>query len=568
LNVDGKLYGRLWLHTDITERRRAEAKVTQRNAVLSGINAIFEEALRCESDEDLGQTCLRVAEQITGSSFGFIGEIGPEGLFHDLAVGDLGWERCVMHDKSGHRRPLGPFKVQSLYGRVLKDGKTLLTNDPAHHPDSTGTPPGHPRLTAFLGVPLMDQGRTIGMVAVGNREGGYGENEREALEALAPTIVEALYRKRVEKAIRESQQQNEFLASIINRTTQAFCVGYPDGRLGLVNHAFEQLTGYTADELRSIDWAKALTPPEWLPVEQKKLEELQRTGQPVRYEKEYIRKDGTRMPIELLVHLVAESEGRPQYYYSFLSDITDRKRAEQALVRSEKLASAGRLAATVAHEINNPLEAINNAVYLAWTDQSISKQTKAHLDIAVQELQRVAHLAQRTLGFYREHTTPSLVDLRSTVDSVVDLFAPRLKARGIAVEKRYVEVEKISAVDGEIRQIVSNLLSNSFDAVEKGGKILFRIKPISADGARSVQFTIADTGAGIAPERMSKIFEPFFTTKETVGTGLGLWVTKGLVQKHGGAIRFRSKAGKGTVFVIAFPATERSNAENASATGA
>jgi len=251
-------------------------------------------------------------------------------------------------------------------------------------------------------------------------------------------------------------------------------------------------------------------------------------------------------------------------------DITDRKLAEKALIRSEKLASAGRMAATVAHEINNPLEAISNAVYLAWMDKSISQQAKAHLDIAVQELHRVAHLAQRTLGFYREYTTPGLVDLSGTVDSVVELFAPRLRSRGIAIEKRYAEVEKINAVDGEIRQIVSNLLSNSFDAMERDGRILFRIKPCSWSGCRSARFTIADTGTGIARERMAKIFEPFFTTKETVGTGLGLWVTKELVQKHGGTIRVRSKPGKGTVFSINFPIAEQNSgaAERASAVSA
>lgn len=237
------------------------------------------------------------------------------------------------------------------------------------------------------------------------------------------------------------------------------------------------------------------------------------------------------------------------------TDITDRKQAEQALIRSEKLASAGRMAATVAHEINNPLEAISNAVYLAWMDKSISAEARANLDIAVQELHRVAHLAQRTLGFYRDHSTPAPVELRSTVDSVVDLFVPRLKSREITIEKRYAAVEKIMAVDGEMRQIVSNLVSNSLDAMDRNGRLLLRIRPCLVNGHRSARLTIADTGTGIAPDRMARVFEPFFTTKENVGTGLGLWVTKELVQKYGGTIRLRSKLGKGTVFSIHFPIT-------------
>ena len=149
---------------------------------------------------------------------------------------------------------------------------------------------------------------------------------------LARSLTE---RDTLTESLRESREQNEFLASLIRDSSQPLGVGLPDGRLGLVNHAFEELTGYSAEELRSIDWATALTPPEWWEMEQDKLAELHRTSLPVRYEKEYIRKDGTRVPIELLVHLRTDAEGKPQYYYSFLTDITERKRADDALRESQ-----------------------------------------------------------------------------------------------------------------------------------------------------------------------------------------------------------------------------------------
>jgi PAS domain S-box-containing protein len=132
-------------------------------------------------------------------------------------------------------------------------------------------------------------------------------------------------------SLRKSQQQNEFLADIVRHAAQPFAQTYQDGRLGLINYAFEQLTGYAYDELVAFDWNNAFTPPEWCEFEREKLEELRRTGKPVRYEKEYIRKDGTRVPIELLVHIVTDTEGNPYYYYSFITDITERKRAEEAL---------------------------------------------------------------------------------------------------------------------------------------------------------------------------------------------------------------------------------------------
>lgn len=188
------------------ERKHAEAVINRRNRTLAGINAIFEEALKCETEEELGKACLTVVEQITGSKFGFIGEIGADGLLHDLAISDPGWKACSLRDQSGQRRLPGSFKIHGLYGRVLLDGRSLMTNAPAEHPDSIGTPPGHPPLTAFVGVPLFDGNRLVGMIAVGNRVGGYRQEELETLEALAPAVAEALRRKRTEQALIRSEK--------------------------------------------------------------------------------------------------------------------------------------------------------------------------------------------------------------------------------------------------------------------------------------------------------------------------------------------------------------------------
>ncbi len=215
------------------------------------------------------------------------------------------------------------------------------------------------------------------------------------------------------------------------------------------------------------------------------------------------------------------------------------------------------MASTIAHEINNPLETIGHAVYLALTDPETSPKAKSYLELATQELDRVTHITKQTLAFNREDRTPALIDLRTSVDSVVKLFAPRLAARGITVERRYAKVESIRAGGGEIQQVISNLISNSMDATPNQGKIQFRVsRSIGKNGSRLVRFTIADTGSGITPERLKKIFEPFFTTKEIVGTGLGLWISKQIVEKHGATIRVRSKPGKGTVFSIVFPISE------------
>jgi PAS domain S-box-containing protein len=198
---EGQLVEILAVGSDITDRRRAEQEIQFQNAVMSGINRIFREALTCDTEEDLGRTCLSVVEELTKSKLGFIGEIGADGLFHDIAISDPGREFCSMYDKTGHRRPHRDLKIHGLYGQVLEDGRSLLTNDPYSHPDSIGTPDGHPALTAFLGVPLKQDGKTIGSVGLGNREGGYAPEHQQAVEAVAPAIVQALFSKRAEQAL-------------------------------------------------------------------------------------------------------------------------------------------------------------------------------------------------------------------------------------------------------------------------------------------------------------------------------------------------------------------------------
>ena len=297
-------------------RVRTESRVARQTAVLAGINKIFWSALASASEEDLGKVCLAVAEEITDSRTGFIGEVDGEGL-HDIAVSDPAWEACRLTDRNGQRRLPGTFKIHGIYGRVVTDGQGFFTNDPATHPDRVGLPPGHPPLESFLGVPLFRDGEVIGLIGVGNREGGYTQEHLEALESLGPAVVEAFSRRR-------SEEEAAFLGELLDGAEQPFAIGYADGRLGRVNRAFAQLTGYSREELEALDWSLDLTPPEWREREGAALKELDRTGVPVRYRKEYIRTDGTRVPVEFLVHVKRDKQGRPLYYYTFITDLTAR----------------------------------------------------------------------------------------------------------------------------------------------------------------------------------------------------------------------------------------------------
>lgn len=257
--------------------------------------------------------------------------------------------------------------------------------------------------------------------------------------------------------------------------------------------------------------------------------------------------------IAVRARVIADGFGRPVRVLGIATDVTERKRTEAALIQSQKLASAGRMAATVAHEINNPLEAVFNLLYLALMDRSLAPETRRTLETADQELQRVAQITKQTLGFYRERSSPSTVNVCELMDQVLRLFARRLEAKNISVSREYAADVNIEGIPGELRQVFSNLVANSLEAVEQRGTVRVRISRMMLGGNSHVRITIGDTGVGICPEHVRNIFEPFFTTKN-VGTGLGLWVSDNIVKNHGGVIKVRSKQGKGTVVCVYLPA--------------
>ena len=257
-------------------------------------------------------------------------------------------------------------------------------------------------------------------------------------------------------------------------------------------------------------------------------------------------KDGSVKPV--LIHSNGLWEnGRFVRTRCFLRDMTEHRQMELALIQSEKLASVGRLAATVAHEINNPLASVMNLVYLARQEAGSTPSWK-YLGEAQEELDRIAHLTKQTLGFYRSETVTARMRLSSIVRSLASMLSPKVSNKRVNLIIDDDGDPEIATVPGEIRQLFSNLLSNSLDAVGVGGVIRVRISSASEwsnSRAPGVRVTIADTGCGIAPEHRVHLFEPFFTTKREIGTGLGLWVCKRIVEKHQGIIRFYSSTRPG-----------------------
>jgi PAS domain S-box-containing protein len=253
--------------------------------------------------------------------------------------------------------------------------------------------------------------------------------------------------------------------------------------------------------------------------------------------------DGRQRWMNARSRIYRNEKGKPIRMIGVALDVTDRKQAEEALIRTEKLASAGRMAASIAHEINNPLEAVMNLLFLAKSEDS-KEGVRPYLELADAELKRVAHIARRTLGFYRESSAPSRFRPGDVLNNVLDLLFRKLQKKGITVEKQCYADPELYALEGELRQVISNLIVNSAEAVPQHGKIKIRInkgRNWRNLGQAGVRITIADNGAGISAEDLPHIFEPFFTTKKGSGTGLGLWVSRQIVEKHNGFIHVRSR---------------------------
>jgi PAS domain S-box-containing protein len=240
-------------------------------------------------------------------------------------------------------------------------------------------------------------------------------------------------------------------------------------------------------------------------------------------------------------------------------EITNQKKAESALIQSEKLAAVGRLASSISHEINNPLEAITNLLYLIAFDENLPPELKGYVNMAQSELSRVSQIATQTLRFHRQAVAPTLVTAQELVGAVVRLYTGRLANSNIKVDARYAAATKILCFENDIRQVLNNLIANAIDAMRTGGRLIVRAHDCVMDSGPGVRITIADTGHGMSKAVLARVFEPFFTTKDLNGTGLGLWISAGIVERHHGRLRVRSwdDAGRhGTVFTLTLPCME------------
>jgi PAS domain S-box-containing protein len=341
-------------------------------------------------------------------------------------------------------------------------------------------------------------------------------------------------------ALMEAQQASRFAAWMHNADT---------GRIEWADGAAEIFGRPYSDTSASNDWTNFI-------IEEDRARVLEAVGTATSAGRGFHAEFRVRWPngeLRWLETRGTPSAANPRIWHGVTIDITERKSAESALVRSEKLAAIGRLSATIAHEVNNPLEAVTNLIYLAKSDPNLSSETGEYLTRADQELARLGAIARRTLTFVRSRSAPGPVSVLDAIDSVVGMFQPRCASRGAEIFVTPFRDFSLPIPADDLRQILTNLISNACDALpESGGYILIEAACTSGNATIS----IADNGHGIAPENLSRIFDPFFTTKGDVGTGIGLWVSKDLTEKNGGHITVKTNdlpPGLRTLFRIELP---------------
>lgn len=365
------------------------------------------------------------------------------------------------------------------------------------------------------------------------------------------------------------------LAAIVESSEDAIVSKNLDGIVTSWNSSAERMFGYKADEIigKSIT---TIIPPELQDDERRILATLRRGERIEHFETVRITKTGERLDVSLTVSPIKDDDGRIVGAAKVARDIRQRKTMEAALRTAEKVAAVGRLASTVAHEVNNPLEALTNLVYLAKNDNTASDTVRAYLANAEEELNRIADLTKQTLCFYREQKSPTWIRVSTHLRQLISVSSSKTKNKGIDIRLEAEQEPEIFAASGEIRQLVANILNNAIDAVNRGGVIWIRVSAVrdSNRQTRGVRITFVDSGPGIALQDRAKIFEPFYTTKATVGTGLGLWICKGIVDRHAGRIQVRSNTSPGrswtavSVFLPdAMPACKLSDASEDSILG-
>lgn len=428
----------------------------------------------------------------------------------------------------------------------------------------------------WLAAPLLTRdGRNLGLIQLSQKlNGEFSPDDEAILVQLTHMASVAIDNVRLYREAQEQIAETKRVQEMLERGKESMQLAQQYVGIGIWEWDLQMGELVWSDEIRRLhgievekfdgryeSWMESILPEDREQVHQSITEALAQKGE---YEVQY----RVIFPDKNLHWL--EARGRtilmndvPVRMLGVAMDVSSRKAAEQTLRQSEKVAATGRLAASIAHEINNPLASVMNALYILRTNSKMPDSALVYVKTAEEELARVVHITKQTLGFYREISSPVMSSVPQLFEEVLAAYDARIEKGQITVHKDFSDVGPLAAFPGELRQVFSNLILNAIEA--SSGNIRIRVKQAHDSMERSgIRIAVADDGCGIPPGNMSRIFEPFFSTKDSKGTGLGLWVSQGIVQKHQGILRVRSRIDEqhhGTCCTVFLPFAAQAGAD-------
>ena len=508
--------------------------------------------------ESLIQAATDAGLRLCGAQFG--------AFFYNV-VNDEG-ERYVLHALSGAAH--GRFASFSKPANTLVFGAACEVPSIVRSPDITqhtgydphqpcfGVISGLPPVRSYLAVTVKNHsGELLGGFFYGHeRAGVFAPESEDLVVTIAAQTAVAIENSRLREQMTHriadlanaearhkaaAKALGEF-AAIIESSDDAILSKDLTGRITSWNPAATRILGYTGEEMIGESILKII-PPELQADEPVILAKISAGERIEHFETVRITKAGQRLHVSLSISPVRDDSGQIVGAAKILRDISARKRMEQSLLQAEKIAATGRMAATIAHEINNPLEAIVNLIYLS-RERATDPQQAGFLEAAENEVNRVSHIAKQTLGYYRDTTGAVSTSLSDIAAEAIRIYEPRCKASRICIESDLPPTPKIVIRKGEIMQVISNLIANSIHAMPDGGTLSIAVNHLASN--HGVLLSITDTGVGIAADQLPLIFNAFFTTRNTIGTGIGLFVAKQFVEGHGGRIEVSSSTAPGS----------------------
>jgi PAS domain S-box-containing protein len=455
-------------------------------------------------------------------------EVARLGVFvWDTVEGTGTWENEHMYEIFGRTRDQGPINGAAFLSEVVHADYQDAFRQAMEHTLKRGEP------FRFEGLMYRADGALRCIEVNGNlqpeTDGSRG--------GILGTIRDITKIRKTEAELRESAKHLGELAAIIASSDDVIVSKDLNGIIMSWNDAATRLFGYSPEEIIGASILKLI--PEHLHSDEKTIIENIRAGRRMEhFETVRLAKDGRLIDVSLTVSPIKDGEGRIIGASKILRDVSSRKRMEQSLLQAEKIAATGRMAATIAHEINNPLEAVINLLYLL-REKITDDDGRDFLATAEDELGRVSHIAKQTLGYYRENAAASLAAVADIAEHALTIYEPRCVAARITVRKSIGLWTKIVLRRGEMMQVLSNLIANAIYAMPTGGTLSVSVCDSSSD-EDGIVLTVEDNGVGIAPKDLPKVFDAFFTTRTTVGTGIGLFIAKQFVEGHGGRISIES----------------------------